>query len=553
MKIRAKILSGFLVVTLIAVIIGVVGLVSSETMGKQSRELKLLQQEDSSIVTVLKAHYTWRQGLVETLLTGQEFTGSLDPTKCALGQWFTSEEAQRMTDPQLMEMLKKIEAPHTYIHQEAGKVVDYVKAGDTEKASEYLQNNIFPKAAEVISILSDMDTRYVELIDEKDQHSIQQAANTLKVQVVLILLALIVCILLALYLSDMISKPLMAITDYMSRASSTGDLSIDPDSAAMIGKLAQGKDELSQLSNASAAFVGRINWVGEILKSIAGGNLKVEVDLLSDRDEMGSSLKTMTENLNEMFWEIKDTASQVSTGSNELADGAQALAQGATDQAASIEELSGNLTLISEKTNESADTADKTAQLAETIKENAEIGARQMDEMMAAVKHISEASQAINNVMKTIDDIAFQTNILALNAAVEAARAGDAGKGFAVVAEEVRKLAGKSAESAKDTDAMIQNSIEKAELGVRIAGETATSLSEIVAGINESTQLIAGIAKSSVEQSRSLSQITIEIDNVAQVVQQNTATAQQSAAASEEMNRQAAMLQSLISRFEIKE
>ena len=552
MNIRAKILSGFLVVTLITVIIGAVGLFSSTAMRSKSFDLNQLQKENDSIVAILKAHYTWRQGLVETLLTGQEFTGSLDPTKCALGQWFSSEEAQRMNDPQLLEMLKKIEEPHNYIHQEAGKVVDLVKAGETEEASVYLRNNIFPKASEVINILSDMNVRYMELITEKDQASIREANIMFIFQGVLVVLALLLCIFLALYLSNMISLPLVAMSTYMSRASSTGDLSIDPESAAQIGKLSQGKDEISQLSNASAAFVSRIITVSDAMKSIAGGNLRTEVELLSENDEMGKSLCTMTDNLNEMFAEIKDTASQVSIGSNELADGAQALAQGATDQAASIQELSSNLTLISEKTKESAETADKTAQLAETIKENAEIGARQMDEMMAAVKHISEASQAINNVMKTIDDIAFQTNILALNAAVEAARAGDAGKGFAVVAEEVRKLAGKSAESAKDTDAMIQNSIEKAELGVRIAGETATSLSEIVAGINESTQLIAGIAKSSIEQSNSLSQVTIEIDNVALVVQQNTATAKKSAAASEQMNRQAAMLQEMVSHFEVK-
>ena len=552
MNIRAKILSGFLVVTLITIIVGAVGLYNSHTMRNTARELNQLQQEDDSIVVVLKAHYTWRQSLVETLLTGQEFTGQLDPTKCALGLWYASDEAKRMNDPQLLEMLAKIEEPHNFIHQQASHVVDLVKAGETEEASDYLRNSIFPKAAEVISILSDMNARYTEIITEKDSASISGANFAFNAQGILILLALIVCIILALYLSNMISLPLVAMSTYMNRASSTGDLSIDPASAAQISVLSQGKDEIAQLSNASAAFVGRVITVSDAMKSIAEGDLRTEVELLSENDEMGKSLRTMTDNLNEMFAEIKDTASQVSTGSNELADGAQALAQGATDQAASIQELSSNLTLISEKTKESADTADKTAQLAETIKENAEIGARQMDEMMAAVKHISEASQAINNVMKTIDDIAFQTNILALNAAVEAARAGDAGKGFAVVAEEVRKLAGKSAESAKDTDAMIQNSIEKAELGVRIAGETATSLSEIVAGINESTRLIAGIAKSSIEQSNSLSQVTVEIDNVALVVQQNTATAQESAAASEQMNRQAAMLQEMVSKFEIK-
>jgi len=274
--------------------------------------------------------------------------------------------------------------------------------------------------------------------------------------------------------------------------------------------------------------------------------------MLSNSDTMGKSLSQMVDNLNDMFGNIHSSTSQVSTGAKQVADGAQSLAQGSTQQAASVQELSSSIADIANKTKENAEIANKTSSLSNTIRQSAEKGSHQMDDMISAVQEINDASQSISKIIKTIDDIAFQTNILALNAAVEAARAGQHGKGFAVVAEEVRNLASKSAEAAKDTGDMIQNSMEKAELGSQIAGETASSLKEIVSGISESSAMIAEIARSSEEQSGAISQVNIGIDQVAQVVQQNSATAEQSAAASEQMSSQSSILEELISQFKLK-
>jgi methyl-accepting chemotaxis protein len=234
--------------------------------------------------------------------------------------------------------------------------------------------------------------------------------------------------------------------------------------------------------------------------------------------------------------------------SRQIADGAQSLASGSTQQAATLQELSASVSDIANKTSENAERTNNASRLAESIMLNAEKGAVQMEQMINAVNEINDANQSISKVIKVIDDIAFQTNILALNAAVEAARAGEAGKGFAVVADEVRSLAAKSAESAKDTSTLIANSVEKAKLGTQIAGETSASLSDIVTGIGESNRIIAEIALSSEEQTEAINQINIGIGGVTQVVQQNSATAEESAAASEQMSSQASMLSELVSK-----
>jgi methyl-accepting chemotaxis protein len=367
-----------------------------------------------------------------------------------------------------------------------------------------------------------------------------------------IALAVAVGMILAFYISGLISKPLLVLSAFMKKAGTTGDITLTQADKDTIGTFGKAKDETGETITNAAAFVAHVNNVADMLATISDGDLTRDLRVLSESDTMGVSLRKMLENLNNMFGEIHVSTSQVSSGSKQIADGAQALAQGSTEQAAAVEQLSSSISEIADKTKENAAMADKAATLSESIRQNAEKGSNQMGQMTQAVKEINDASQAISKVIKTIDDIAFQTNILALNAAVEAARAGQHGKGFAVVAEEVRSLASKSAAAAKDTAELIENSMEKAGLGAKIAGETAASLGEIVSGINESSALVSDIAKSSEEQSLGIAQINKGIDQVAQVVQQNSATSEESAAAAEEMSSQSNMLEELIQQFKIK-
>ncbi len=460
---------------------------------------------------------------------------------------------ETMTDQEAMKIFDEAREKFDVKYNETiERCYDIAKTGDTEAVVE-----AFGEATDMTFEIVDGFEQCMDIKIRNGAKLEERNESTFVTMLIIVIAVLVIAdslaIFFAVYIARLISKPLTYMVGYISQAGETGNLKFRDDEWATCDLIAERKDELGVVMKAFAKMMRKFVYYGEVVTRISKKDLTGKVEVLSANDTFGNALVDMAEGLGEMFGEISRSTSQVYTGSKEISDGAQTLAQGSTEQAASVEQLSASVSDVSDKTKVNSEQAGKAAKLADTIKSNAEKGSEQMSEMMMAVKDINEAGQSISKVIKAIDDIAFQTNILALNAAVEAARAGEHGKGFAVVAEEVRNLASKSAEAAKDTGIMIQNSIEKADLGTRIAEETASSLTEIVSGINENSRIVTDIARSSQDQSLAISQINTGIDQVAQVVQQNSATAEESAAISEEMNAQAAVLEGLVSQIKLKD
>ncbi|MCL2170189.1 MAG: methyl-accepting chemotaxis protein [Defluviitaleaceae bacterium] len=306
--------------------------------------------------------------------------------------------------------------------------------------------------------------------------------------------------------------------------------------------------------NQAVKFIkGYVDEVNSTLAAIASGDLTARItrEYVGDFASIKNSINNITSTLNKTISDISSAAGQVLSGANQISTSAQELANGASLQASSVEELSATIDVINHQTRQNAEKAASASELSDSSAANAKLGNTSMQEMLGAMAQIKESSSDISKVIKAIEDIAFQTNLLALNASVEAARAGEHGKGFAVVADEVRTLAGRSSNSASETNELIATSISRVETGSDIAGATAQTLDAIVQNVAEVSGIIKGIADASNEQAESISQISGGLSQISKVTQSNSAVSEETAAASQELNSQAEMLQKLVAYFKL--
>ena len=314
-------------------------------------------------------------------------------------------------------------------------------------------------------------------------------------------------------------------------------------------------NNIKQTVNFTAETIGSyISEISEILNKMSNKDFDVSInrEYLGDFKDIQSSVNSIVKNLNILTRDIISSAEQVSAGAKQISESSISLAEGATEQAGSVENLNSTINIISEQATTNATNSDKANALALETRESANSGSEQMNNMLLAMEEINSASSSISNIIKVIDDIAFQTNILALNAAVEAARAGEHGKGFAVVAEEVRSLAARSQQAAKETTDLIESSVEKVSEGSKIANVTASALKNIVSQIEEISTLINSCALSSKEQEKSIENIIVGINQISTVTQNNTATSEESAAAAQELASQAEVFYASVADFKLK-
>lgn len=496
--------------------------------------------------TAETAHYKWSANLSSALYAGTEFTGSMDPTTCVLGQWLYGEADT--DDAEILKLRVDLEALHKELHGSASQVLDQYKSSPSD-AQEYYQTTIQGNLTTLVGMLDQVIERG-EVLRTDSQEATNKTINIMHVTTLVCLALALVCLIsLILYVMRRVIKPIIKITD-SSRVLQNGNLAlnINYSSGDEVGEL------VNTLKSSMERIGGYVSDINVIMSELSGGNFDVRTsaDYVGDFASIQTSIDNFTNIMSGTLERIAGAERRISENAEQLSNSSQSLAQGATEQASATEELYASLDELYKSALENVKKATDAQEHARLTGVQVTESSEQMKQMMDAMSDVSSSSQQIGQIIATIENIAFQTNILALNAAIEAARAGEAGKGFAVVADEVRSLAVQSDQASKATKDLIENCVDATDRGIKIVGgvsETLQKTMELVARSNSDIGVIADAVR---DEAEAITQINQGIGQIATVTQTNSASSEEAAAVSAELFSQARLLQEQTSGFRLK-